>query len=46
MFNVVNSVSGVVVLATSDLVSAEAFLVMIDTVPSSHEIVEVSVVSE
>lgn len=42
MFIVKDLVTGSVVLATTDLVTAELFLGLIDTEPTSHEIVESS----
>lgn len=46
MFLVKSLVTGSVVISTSDLVNAETYLEMIDTEPSSHEIVEVADVTE
>jgi hypothetical protein len=46
MFEIKNTVSGVVILSASDRAFADAYLDMVNTVPSSHEIVEVEVVTE
>jgi hypothetical protein len=46
MFEIKNTVSGAVILSTSDRAFADAYLEMVDTVPSTHEIVEVEVVAE
>lgn len=43
MFNVINSVSGAVVVSCSDLATAETMRDIVDTTPSTHEIVEVAV---
>ena len=46
MFEIKNTVSDLVVLSTTDREFADAYLATIDTVPSTHEIVEVEVVAE
>ena len=46
MFNVVNLISSAVVASASERVDAESILKQIDTIPSSHEIVEVVDVAE
>lgn len=46
MFNIVNMISNAIVLSATDRQIAEDYLKLIDTIPSSHEIVEVANVAE